>query len=128
MPPWSYQIDEAGRLVRFRIYGQINDLDLLNADSQLRQAEKFTPDLDELVDMRDAVEGDLTAAAIRELASRPPLFSTASRRAFVVHGDLGYGLIRMFQGRRGDVAGEIQIFRNLADAEFWLSEAGPSEG
>ena len=45
----------------------------------------------------------------------------------MVRSDLGYGLARIFQSRRGDVAGEIQIFRSRAHAELWLGK-GPDSG
>lgn len=126
--PWSYEIDESGELVRLRLYGEVSNPDLLDADLALRSDPEFQKHFDELVDMSDATEGTLTVGAIRQLVSRPPLFSTSSRRAIVVRTDLGYGLARIFQARRGEVAGEIEIFRSLTNAELWLSRRDPAGG
>ena len=119
--PFSYELDADRRLVRVRLYGSVSDSDVLAGDTEVRADPGFKADFDELVDMSDAVEGGLTPAGIRELAGRPPLFARSSRRALAVRTDLGYGLARIFQARRGDVAGEIQIFRSLGHAEAWLN-------
>jgi hypothetical protein len=123
---YSYEMDLPRQLVRVRLYGEVSDADLLAGDEELRADSRFQPEFDQIVDMSDAIEGGLTGEGIRELANRPPLFATTSRRALVVRSDLGYGLARMFQALRGDVAGEIQIFRSLAHAETWLGSG--SEG
>jgi hypothetical protein len=122
--PWRYEIDELRQLVRVRLHGEVSNPDLLAADDALRGDPKFRRHFDQLVDMSDATEGVLSPEAIRELVGRPPLFATTSRRAIVARTDLGFGLARIFQARRGAVAGEIEIFRSLARAELWLSEKG----
>lgn len=124
--PVSFELDLPGRIVRVRMHGAISDADLIVADDELRASADFHPDFDQLVDTREAEGGEVTTSAIRELARRPPLFSQRSRRAFVVRNDVGYGLARIFQARRGDVAGEIQIFRSLAHAEHWLASGAGS--
>jgi hypothetical protein len=118
---WSYEIDEAAGLIRFRLYGLVSDTDLFDADQSMRKDPLFRPELNQIVDMTAAEEGDLTTGKIREVATGPPIFSRESRRAIVVRGDLGFGLARVFQARRGEVAGEIEVFRSLADAEAWVS-------
>ena len=124
--PVDFELDVPARIVRVRLYGTVSDADLIAADDDLRACRDFEPDFDQLVDMTRAEDGQVTAETIRELARRPPLFSSASRRAFVVRTDLGYGLARIFQARRGDVAGEIQIFRSLAHANHWLANGARS--
>lgn len=118
--PFDLHLDLQSRLVRVRLYGAVTDADLMEADAQLRADSRFEPDFDQLVDTRDAETEALSPTALRELATRPPLFGPGARRAIVVRTDLGYGLARIFQARRGDVAGEIQIFRSLEHAELWL--------
>ncbi len=120
--PVHFEMDEIARLVRVRLHGSVSDADLLAADDDLRADPRFQAEFDQLVDTRDASEGDLSTDALREIARRPPLFSPQSRRAFVVRTDFGYGLARIFQARRGDAAGEIQIFRSLEHAQHWLGK------
>ena len=124
--PWSYEIDEAGGLIRFRFHGLVSNADVLDADQAMRDDPAFRAELDQIVDMTGIEEMQLTPAGVRELSERPPIFSLQSRRAIVVGGDLGYGLARVYQARRGDVAGEIQVFRASAEAEVWLSQ--PTSG
>lgn len=120
--PFSLELDVDNRMVRIHLRGLIMDADLLAADDELRADLRFEPDFDELIDMSGATEEKISARVLRELAARPPLFGMGARRAFVVRNDLGYGLVRIFQARRGDVAGEIQIFRSLAHADLWLGK------
>jgi hypothetical protein len=119
--PFSLEIDRTARLVRVSLSGTVSDEDVLAADDELRAAQ-FDPDFDELIDFSDAQDAGLTSQSIRELAGRNPVFGAGSRRAIVVRSDLGYGLARMFQARRGEAAGEIQIFRSLAHAQHWLAQ------
>jgi hypothetical protein len=118
--PFTLEIDHSKRLVRVSLSGMISDADILAADDDLRARPDFDPSFDELIDLSEAEDAGLTSGVIRELARRPPLFAPVSRRAIVVRSDLGYGLARIFQARRGDAAGEIQIFRSLPHAEHWL--------
>jgi hypothetical protein len=125
--PCRYEIDRPAGVVRVRLYGDVTDEDLLDADLELRADSGFDPKLDEIVDTSDGGEAKVTPNGIRELVKRPPLFAPSSRRAIVVGTDLGFGLARIFQARRGDHAGEIRVFRTLSEAEVWLSgDSAPS--
>lgn len=120
--PFNVELDVDNRVVRIRLHGRIADADLVTADDELRAHPRFEPEFDEIIDISEATQEEVTAGVLRELASRPPLFGPSARRAIVVRNDLGYGLARIFQARRGDVAGEIQIFRSRAHAELWLGK------
>ena len=125
--PYQLDLDADNRVVRVRLYGLITDADLLAADDELRADTRFDSGFDQFVDVSEASQEQISADVLRRIASRPPLFGPGSRRAFVVRSDLGYGLARLFQARRGDVAGEIQIFRSRAHAELWLGKAAGAE-
>jgi hypothetical protein len=62
----------------------------------------------------------LTGEDVRELASKT-VFSPQSRRAFLVSGDLAFGLARMFEILR-DAKGEfgIRVFREKEDTLNWV--------
>jgi len=57
---------------------------------------------------------------VRQFAQRS-IFSSRSRRAFVVKDDLQFGLARMFEIHR-DLNGEtgIRVFRTLDEALDWI--------
>ena len=125
--PFSMEIDRVARLVSVSLSGTITDTDVMAADDELRALD-FDPDFDELIDISEAQDAGLTSQSIRELAGRPPVFGPGSRRAIVVRSDLGYGLARMFQVRRGEDAGEIQIFRSRPHAQHWLANPPANVG
>lgn len=120
--PCDYEIDTRLGIVRARITGETSDAELIAADDRLRQDPAFRPEFDEIVDARGAIGLRVTPEVVREITSRPPLFSEKSRRAFVVGSDLGYGMARMFSLRRGEEAGEIRVFYEIGEAEAWLAE------
>jgi hypothetical protein len=120
---WHVEVDVARKRVVATLSGELTDQDVLDGDDALRANTDFRPEFDQLVDMSGATGDTFKGDAIRDLAGRPPAFSPSSRRAFVVASDLSYGLARMFGMRRGEEAGEIQIFRDREAAETWLSEA-----
>ena len=103
--PYGLELDVDDRIVRVRLHGLITDADLVTADDELRAHPDFEADFDQFVDVSAATQEEITAGMLRELAARPPLFGAESRRAVVVRTDLGYGLARIFQARRGDAAG-----------------------
>jgi hypothetical protein len=76
---WAYEIDHQRRVVLARVSGAFNDQDLLDGDSKLRSDPDFRPYYDQLVDLREASGADISAAGVRELVSRPPLFAEDSR-------------------------------------------------
>ncbi len=94
----------------------------------MKAAAQAASDLEEvpreiLWDLRDATFS-LTAEQIRHLAehlkstSRIPV---GSKMAFVVTGDLQFGLVRMFEALRSEPGLEIRVFREWSEADDWIS-------
>jgi len=117
---WHYKIDIQNRLVRTRADGTLTDADLIDGDSALRNDPEFDPAYYQLLDLREADGSEVTAAGVRALASRPPLFTSSARRAIVVETNLGFGMSRMFELLREGKSGEVRVFRSLEEACDWL--------
>jgi len=72
------------------------------------------------VDFTHTTTAALSADDIRKLAERR-VFWPCSRRAFLVSGDLLFGLARMFEMLRENAGDEgIRVFRRLDDALEWI--------
>ncbi|MCE9568257.1 MAG: hypothetical protein K8U57_40170 [Planctomycetes bacterium] len=100
------------------VYGKADVVDHMD---RLQSNPDFRPQFNQLADFRDVSIMTLSADDIRQLAKRT-IFSVSSRRAFVVTGELEFGLARMF-GTYRELAGEsgIVTFREMKDALAWLS-------
>jgi len=116
----SYEVDSARRVVIVTIQGELSDQDLLDGYDRLVNHPRFRPDYDQMVDMRNANGSQVTARGVRALTRRPPEFAPTSRRAIVIHSDLGFGMARMFETFRGGDAGAVRVFTDLEAAKEWL--------
>lgn len=76
-------------------------------DARLRRGALTVPDLKQLA--------DVTADYIARLGPR-------GRLAIVVPDEGGYGMAQMYAFVGARFNGEIEVFRNLVDAERWLDE------
>jgi hypothetical protein len=118
--PFFIRIEKDRRLVMSTAYGVFNLADALEHQKQLQSDPDFDPSFSQLADFTQATKIDLTADEVRLLAQKS-IFSPESRRAFVVKGDLAFGLARLFEILR-ETMGEqgIGVFRNLDDALEWV--------
>ncbi|HTQ58723.1 MAG TPA: hypothetical protein VMI32_00745 [Candidatus Solibacter sp.] len=100
--------------------GVLNKEDALAHQNRLRADPDFDPAYSQLLDFRHVTQIELTAADIQQLAVSN-IFSSESRRAFLVPNDLAFGLARMYEMLR-ESAGErgIRIFRDLDEALGWV--------
>jgi hypothetical protein len=119
--PMSYRIDEVHGILEVTIEGELSGEELAAWTEEVRADPAFRPTFDQLLDLRGAQGTRLETAAVRELAQNKPLFARTSRRAIVVASDFGFGMARMFQAMRGEEAGEIQVFRDIEEAQAWLA-------
>lgn len=118
----SYEIDSERRVIVVTVRGDLRDEDLLEIHERLRTEPKLEPDFGLLVDLRGAVGRDITMGGVQNLLERPSLFSPTARRAIVVESDLGFGMSRMYELQRDDLAGTLRVFRDVDQANRWLDE------
>jgi len=127
--PLDFVLDPAHRLVRSFVSGSISEAETRTHYNRMQKAPGFELTFRQLCDMRQATELHLSAAFLKELASRS-IFAPGTRRAFVAPNDLHYGLSRMLQTFCEHEGSEVGVFRSMEEAEAWLSlpPAGGGEG
>jgi hypothetical protein len=118
--PAFYHIDKDRRLVLSSGTGILTAGEIMGHQDRLIIDPEFDPAFSQLLDFTHITELRVDSEDVRRLAERN-VFSSTSRRAFVVQNDLQYGLARMFEIHR-DIAGEtgIRVFRNLDEALSWI--------
>jgi len=115
--PADFFIDADLGMVFSKATGVISLADGEDHMDRLSADPEFRPEYNQLFDLRQARGTALSDNALRSLASRK-IFSGNSRRAFVVEGDLEFGLSRVFA-----------TFREMKEALSWLSlSAEPDPG
>jgi hypothetical protein len=124
--PFFMRIEKERRLVMSTAYGVFTLADAQEHQKQLQNDPDFDPSFSQLADFTQITKVDLAADEVRLLAQRS-IFSPQSRRAFVVKGDLAFGLARLFEILR-ETKGEqgVGVFRNLDDALEWVLAERPS--
>ena len=60
---------------------------------------------------------------MRQLGSSKPLFDVSSRRAIVVASEEVFGTMRLAIIHTAGAAGDIRVFRDMAEARRWLNLA-----
>jgi hypothetical protein len=129
--PISYVIDQVAQRVTLTYFGTVTDADLFAVYEKLYSDPRHRVGMDELADCRPVDKLELTGQGLRDLASRAT-FSMDSRRvswrvAVVAPQDAIYGMARMFQSLRDDSPEEVQVFRDLVSALYWLNQPAAGE-
>ncbi|MES2921488.1 MAG: hypothetical protein V4819_08080 [Verrucomicrobiota bacterium] len=127
--PADFFIDSQRGIVFSKAAGVFGHAEALDHMDRLQSDQDFHPEFNQLFDFREVTTITLSCAEVERLAQRD-IFSARSGRAFVVFGDLGFGLGRVFETYR-ELQGEtgIAIFRNMQEALSWLSlPAEPEPG
>jgi hypothetical protein len=118
--PVFYKIDKERRLVLSTILGVITLADGLTQQEKLRNDPDFDPSFSQLMDYTHVVKFDFSTDDVRKFAQHS-VFSSDSRRAMLVNGDLAFGLARMFETFRESLGEKgIRVFRNLEEALDWV--------
>ena len=115
-----YEIDPVRRVVTVTMGGELTNEDFLTVYDVLRNDRLVAPDFALIVDLRQATGANFTDSGLYALASFPLLFSRESRRAVVVPGNLGLGMLRMYEFWRGEPGVGLQAFRELSEAKDWV--------
>jgi hypothetical protein len=125
--PIFNKIDKERKLVFSTACDVFTMADGLAYQQELLGDPDFDPGFSQLADFTHVTKFDIGMDDIRTLAQKN-IFSPKSRRAFVVKGDLAFGLARMFEILR-ETTGEqgIGVFRELDDALEWVLSDKKSE-
>jgi hypothetical protein len=118
--PITYTIDLARRLVRLRIWGVLTPDELRDTYARIAADPDFDPCFWQLTDARDLVRVAASAGEVRE-AAEGRVFTAGTRRAIVASTDYQFGMARMFSSFASGIEQDVQVFRDLAAAEAWLT-------
>jgi hypothetical protein len=120
----TYSVDRARRLVTLTASGVLTTEEVLASQRQVRADPHFDPSFSLLADYRSATISDIDAVQMQEIAANVPLGSR-SRRAYVVSGDLNFGMLRMFEAfaEMAQRGGAARAFRDMDEALRWLHES-----
>ena len=118
--PASYRIDKERRLVISSGTGVLTKEDIQGHMDRLLSDLEFDPTFSQLLDFREITAVEFGPEEVRQFAQRK-IYSSISRRAFLVTNDLQFGLARMFETYR-ELNGEtgIRVFRSLEEAMEWI--------
>ena len=114
--PASYKIDKERGLVMTIGAGVLTREDIQGHMDRLSADPDFDLNFSQLADFREITEVEIEPEDVRQFAHRI-IYTSSSRRAFLVKNDLQFGLARMFEIYR-ELNGEtgIRVFRAFDDA------------
>ena len=126
--PVTYEIDRDRRLVRTRCAGAVTMAEVLGHFDELERDPARPERLDVLLDLTGSTtlpgSDQLRTVAARISAVRTPRFG---RMAIVADRDSMFGMARMFGVFAEAYFTASKVFRDLPEAERWLSEPpGPA--
>jgi hypothetical protein len=126
--PIAYRIDQDRRLVLTRAWGVLTDADILDHKEHLAKDPHFQAPMVELSDLRSVERLDVTTEGVKAMVAHDAgnVDRVAGHRlALVVGSDEVFGMARMYGLRRGADGDGVGVFRDMAEAEAWLSVGQP---
>jgi len=110
-----------------RYAGPFSDAELLSSYADVHRQEDKSPERDTLVDLREAALAEITGDGIRrlqqEIEKDLKQRSISSRKvAICAPRDLEFGFARMYSILAEEAPEHVRVFRDLQEAEAWLTE------
>jgi hypothetical protein len=122
--PISYWIDTNRNLVLAEGYGVLTDDDILNFRKEMLEDPTFRPGMRELSDYRRVERHEHTTEGLHRFIEHEKTvrhqLGSDYRIAIVTRSDLHFGFSRMYIAGVSDTLPEVQVFRDLDEAEAWL--------
>lgn len=125
--PVIYKIDVAKRLIRTRCIGDVTPEEIRDHFQALEKDPERPNFLNVLLDVRESTSLPLT----QDLRDVSYWISEVRRSlrfgacAVVASNDAMFGMMRMFEVLAGDYFDAVQVFKQIAAAEAWLSHFEP---
>lgn len=119
--PVQFEIDKSKRLVMSTASYELTLNDVRKHQDALLAHPDFNHEFDQIGIFTDTVSLDMSAAEVREAATRQ-LFASTSRRAFVASTSHTFGMARMFETYYSmlEHPAQTHVFHNLEAALEWL--------
>jgi hypothetical protein len=115
-----YRIDKSLGMVFTTAQGVFTEQDIRTLRQRLREDSDFDPNYDHIIDLRDVVGFEISAAEMQKIADQHYIFNERCREAIVAKKDISFAMARMYEMLRGSKSGEIKVFRDMAEARRWL--------
>ena len=122
-----FHIDTDRKMVFSTFEGILTEADMNAEWDRLRTSPDFDPKYWQLIDFAMVTKFDVSVNFMRHLGSSKPLFEVSSRRAIVVASDEVFGTMRLAITHTAGAAGDIRVFRDMAEARRWLNLAENSD-
>jgi hypothetical protein len=121
--PIRFEVDSSKQLRLAIFSGVITESILFQAYEQLLSAPDYEPTLDDLVDMRGVERLGISSQAVRHLVGlfAQPESQAANKLAIVASAAHIFGMARMYEILSSNTSEQIQVFRDLREAEHWLN-------
>ena len=116
---FQFKIDSALGSVITTFSGTLANKDVGQLKDKISEDPEFNPAFNHLVDLRKVTDIQLSSGNIQAMASAR-IFKSTSKTAFIVDGDLQYGVSRIFKAWR-DNDSTMEVFRSIDDGVVWLT-------
>ena len=115
----------------FTCEGRNSADDVCASLDELIRHPDFKPGMDAIAVVEEGASWSLSAADIRVVAnfarSRAKQRGSGYKLAFVVSGDVDFGITSMYASWSVGLARDAQVFRSLADARAWIAGRAQSQ-
>lgn len=122
--PIDYTIHSAPGFVRTRFTGAVGDDEFVDLYRRLYADPDYALGTDEVADLREVEDLDLSAAALRRVEEltreRYAGGEAGFRTAIIAPRDQSYGIARMYEVFAEDGPENVRVFREPAEALEWL--------
>ncbi len=115
----SIRIDVARRRVEVNAWGLLTGEEMLASQEEIAKGPGFEPGFDALFDLLAVSSVGISADKVKVVAHNT-VFGSRVRLAFVTRDPVAFGMMRMLGAYLGDQGGEVEMFKERADAERWL--------
>jgi GAF domain len=118
--PTFYKVDRERKLVLTTGSGFVTREDVLTLQDRMSNDPEFDTSFSQVVDFAQLTDTDIGLADVQTFAQKDA-FSSHSRRAIVVKGDVAFGFAKIFElYRQLRGASGIHVFRDPGEAFDWI--------
>ncbi len=120
--PITIRYDREKKVLYGTMTGQVTEDEFQASLLEILQSDQFPPDTRTLWDLRELdfrTIDSLMEKRLINIRRRYPERGRA-RLAFIVAGDLAFGMGRMYEILSEDLPQEIRLFRKYSEGENWL--------
>ncbi len=120
--PISFHYDRGKKILYGTMTGRITEDEFQASLQEILQSDQFPPDTRTLWDLRELDFSTIDSLMEKRLINIRRKYPERGRArlAFIVAGDLAFGMGRMYEILSEDLPQEIKIFKKYSEGENWL--------